>query len=183
MHHRSCCRSCCQAFPWRRSGCAVPHPRVVQGGLPSFVSWKRVLPGPLWEQAEGGEQEKCHSSAILPLPQPRVKLVPAALAEEEDEACTSLQQPQLPTPPIPPSHSSRSRKRMCQQLPLSRGGSSPGRRRNGQVLAPALRSGVQGDPACHRPSPLAPSNSMHGPAQSSPLHIPTSHFSIQNVRT
>lgn len=77
-------------------------PGWYRGGLLSFASWKRVLPGPLWEQAEGREQEECHSSAISPLPEPRSRLAPAALAEEEDKACASLQHPHLIPPSLPP---------------------------------------------------------------------------------
>jgi len=40
---------------------------VIQGGL-SSASHRSVLPEPPWECAEGGEQDKSHSSAISPAP-------------------------------------------------------------------------------------------------------------------
>lgn len=52
----SCCRSCCQALPWRRSGCAVPHPRVVQGGVSSPLH-----PGKGSYQGHCGNRQKAGS--------------------------------------------------------------------------------------------------------------------------
>jgi len=76
-------------------------------------------------------------------------------------------QPQLP--PVPPSRGSRSRERTCPQPPgpgviLLAGTASPG-------PSPSLR----GAGRSHR-NPFGPI--QHGPAPSSPLHIPTSPSNV-----
>lgn len=66
-----CCGSWCQDFHRHRSGCAVSHPQVVQGGLPSLEKGLgKALMGTGSRWGAGG----CCNSDGLPLPEPRTRL-------------------------------------------------------------------------------------------------------------
>lgn len=126
---------------------------------------------------------KCHGSAISPLPEAEARLVPAAWAVGEDEACPYLQQPPI-----------------CSLLPLflppMSAGAASACARHPRVLEGFSWQEQPGSCPRFLPQPFAwgavspqlPQSQPLGPmpwhaAQSAPLHIPSSHFSIQRVCT